>query len=161
MKPAIFDERVAVALKNWHQTAKKHVKRNKGSVSGTPYSSQPGTPSHNMSPVHLLRNYRSEMESVHTSPRRSNFEYDTDSPSQSYTVRYEGGADGSMSSRYRFEYDRREIVGDVELGLAQGGGPVQESGPSTGPVQELVQTQHVIEIGGPSKEFSFDKRNSI
>ncbi|XWS28420.1 hypothetical protein CRYUN_Cryun25bG0067300 [Craigia yunnanensis] len=79
MKPTIFNDRVATALRNWHHTAKKHVKQNKGSV--TPFSSRQNTPSHHTSPVHLLNNYRSEMDSLHTSPRRSNFDieqWDTD-----------------------------------------------------------------------------------
>ncbi|MBA0821708.1 hypothetical protein Goarm_018548, partial [Gossypium armourianum] len=84
MKSTIFNERVATALRNWHHTAKKHIKHNKGSV--TPFSSRPNTPSHHTSPVHLLRNYRSEVDSLHTSPRRSNFDIelsDTDSLSPS------------------------------------------------------------------------------
>ncbi|OMO97982.1 Mlo-related protein [Corchorus capsularis] len=95
MKPTIFNEKVATALKNWHHTAKKHVKQSKGSVSVTPFSSRPATPSHQASPVHLLRNYRSEMDSLHTSPRRSNFDieqWDTDSPSPSHPNYGEGSS---------------------------------------------------------------------
>ncbi|CAH9108995.1 unnamed protein product [Cuscuta epithymum] len=68
MKPTIFNENVARALKGWHHTAKKRIKdHNKiESASVTPTSSRPGTPSrHGMSPVHLLRGhgfYRSEMD---------------------------------------------------------------------------------------------------
>lgn len=44
MKPTIFNERVATALRNWHHTAKKNIKQNNnGSVSGTPLSSRPTT----------------------------------------------------------------------------------------------------------------------
>ncbi|KAJ0021307.1 hypothetical protein Pint_32202 [Pistacia integerrima] len=102
MKPTIFNEKVAAALRNWHHSAKKHIKQNKGSVSVTPFSSRPTTPSHHASPVHLLRHYRSEVDSVHTSPRRSNFDIElseTDSPSPSYHYR----GDGSSSSNYHHE----------------------------------------------------------
>lgn len=70
MKPTIFNDQVAKALRNWHQTAKKHIKQNlhsPGTV--TPLQSRPGTPLHGVSPVHLLRHYRSEIDSVSTSPR--------------------------------------------------------------------------------------------
>lgn len=72
MKPTIFNERVANALKNWRQTAKKHIKQKKISTTTTPMSSRPGTPSHHISPIHLLRHYRGEMESPEISPRSIN-----------------------------------------------------------------------------------------
>ncbi|KAG6642982.1 hypothetical protein I3843_09G173800 [Carya illinoinensis] len=67
MKPTIFNDRVANALRTWHQTAKKKVKQNRQS------NSTPTTPLHSMSPVHLLRHYRADPDSIHTSPRMSNF----------------------------------------------------------------------------------------
>ncbi|XP_057471303.1 MLO-like protein 6 [Actinidia eriantha] len=83
MKPTIFNEQIARALRNWHHTAKKHIKQNRHSHSVTP--SPTGTPVHGMSPVHLLRHYRSEIDSVQNSPRHSNFDNDfwkaEDSPS--------------------------------------------------------------------------------
>ncbi|XP_057781779.1 MLO-like protein 6 [Salvia miltiorrhiza] len=96
MKPTIFNERVATALRNWHHTAKKHIKQSRHS---TPMSSRPATPSHHTSPIHLLRHYRSEMDSVHTSPRRSNYDadnWDTESPSPS---RFHGGVELSHMDR--------------------------------------------------------------
>lgn len=54
MRPTIFNDRVANALKKWHHTAKKHTKHGH-SGSNTP--SRPTTPTHGMSPVHLLHNY--------------------------------------------------------------------------------------------------------
>ncbi|KAH7513227.1 hypothetical protein FEM48_Zijuj12G0174200 [Ziziphus jujuba var. spinosa] len=70
MRPAIFDHKVATALRKWHHTAKKHVKQSKHSSS----TSLPGTPTQSMSPVHLLRNQQGEGEdSGETSPRMSNF----------------------------------------------------------------------------------------
>ncbi|KAH7690824.1 mlo protein [Dioscorea alata] len=73
MKATIFTERVAVALRKWHQTAKKHLKENQRSGSNTPMStSRPITPSYGSSPMHLLRYYRSEVDSTQASPMRHN-----------------------------------------------------------------------------------------
>ncbi|XP_028797050.1 MLO-like protein 2 [Neltuma alba] len=79
MKPTIFNERVATALKNWHHAARKNVKESKHSLlseSVTPFSSRPATPSRGMSPVHLLQNHPlRSTESAHTSPRASSSSY--------------------------------------------------------------------------------------
>ncbi|KAK7270352.1 hypothetical protein RIF29_23430 [Crotalaria pallida] len=72
MKPTIFNDRVAKALKNWHHTARKHVRHNKvSSHSGvnTPLSSYPTTPTHGMSPVHLLYKHPGHSDSPLASPR--------------------------------------------------------------------------------------------
>ncbi|QCE07959.1 mlo protein [Vigna unguiculata] len=74
MKPTIFKDNVASALKNWHHTAKKHLKHNKDSTSNTPFSSRPGTPTHGMSPVHLLHKHPRHSDSPLVSPRTSNYE---------------------------------------------------------------------------------------
>ncbi|KAK7380740.1 hypothetical protein VNO78_33257 [Psophocarpus tetragonolobus] len=72
MKPTIFNQRVASALKNWHNTAKKHVKNSK---QNTPFSSRPSTPTYGMSPIHLLqRHLAGRSDSAQTSPRNSNYE---------------------------------------------------------------------------------------
>lgn len=72
MKPTIFNDRVAAALKNWHHIAKKHTKQGRLSGSNTPMSSRPQTPTHGMSPVHLLHNYpNSSGDGYH-----SNFEHE-------------------------------------------------------------------------------------
>ncbi|XP_039070406.1 MLO-like protein 6 [Hibiscus syriacus] len=55
MRPTIFDEKVADALKNWHQTAKEQIKQGKNSENTTPFSSRPATPARGLSPVHLLQ----------------------------------------------------------------------------------------------------------
>ncbi|XP_021278082.1 MLO-like protein 6 [Herrania umbratica] len=144
MKPTIFNERVATALRKWHHTAKKQIKQNKGSV--TPFSSRPNTPSHHTSPVHLLRNYRSEMDSLHTSPRRSNFDiehWDTDSPSPSHP----NYGEGSSSHHHNYMAEQVQLDNDRDV--------VNE--PSSSEQQE--RTQHEINIG--PKEFSFDRRTSV
>nr|AFW98801.1 MLO protein 1 [Rosa multiflora] len=150
MKPTIFNERVATALRNWHHTAKKHIKQNKGSV--TPMSSRPGTPSHHASPIHLLRHYRSEVDSFHTSPRRSNFEveqrYETDSPSPSHHLHI----DGSFSHQHQVE------VGNMEHDRVDANEPNSvHAAPASVRGSQSTPAQHEINIG-PPKDFSFDKR---
>ncbi|KAF5744689.1 Seven transmembrane MLO family protein isoform 1 [Tripterygium wilfordii] len=143
MKPTIFNERVAVALRNWHHTAKKHIKQSKGSV--TPMSSRPTTPSHHMSPVHLLRHYKSEVDSIQTSPRRSNVDmenWDTDSPSPSHP---HISGDGSSSSHHHFRQMEQAYAEDENRNVNEAG--LRNQAP-----------QHEIDIAS-SQEFSFDKRH--
>ncbi|KAJ8747285.1 hypothetical protein K2173_014522 [Erythroxylum novogranatense] len=76
MRPTVFNDRVATALRNWHKTAKKHAKHGgRNSESHTPLSSRPTTPTYGMSPAHLLQNYRSSTapDSLQASPR--NYSY--------------------------------------------------------------------------------------
>ncbi|KAK6144407.1 hypothetical protein DH2020_021227 [Rehmannia glutinosa] len=147
MKPTIFNERVAAALRNWHHTAKKHVKQSKHSAPATPMSSRPATPSHGMSPVHLLRHYRSEMDSLQTSPRKSNFDvdhnYDTDSPSP---TRFHGQGDA-----FRHHIELGQIDHEVEL----------HHEPSPSQVAPVTRDQHEINIRGGPNDFSFDKRGGM
>ncbi|KAK4485319.1 hypothetical protein RD792_007955 [Penstemon davidsonii] len=79
MKPVIFSDQVASALRGWHHTAKKQLKQ-QGRQSGntTPFSSRPGTPMRgNMSPVYLLRGLQNNHDSIENgfqiSPRASSF----------------------------------------------------------------------------------------
>ncbi|CAL0333403.1 unnamed protein product [Lupinus luteus] len=75
MKHTVFNDRVATALKSWHHEAKKHVKESKhASASVTPFSSRPATPTHGLSPVHLLYRHHGRSDSTQTSPRTSNYE---------------------------------------------------------------------------------------
>ncbi|PSR98905.1 MLO-like protein [Actinidia chinensis var. chinensis] len=77
MKPTIFGDQVTLALRNWHRTAKKQVKHIRHSEHTTPFSSRPGTPVHGMSPVHLLRGYKTnDIDSLQPSPRASNIDND-------------------------------------------------------------------------------------
>ncbi|XP_030962401.1 MLO-like protein 6 [Quercus lobata] len=151
MKPTIFNERVALALRNWHHSAKKHLRENKGSVSVTPLSSRPATPSHHMSPVHLLRNYRSEMDSVQTSPRKSNFDFEhweTESPSPSHHHRPTGGG---SSSYHHHQMDKSNIGYDkdvTEVNLGQ-----------VAPIPQPARAQHEIDIG--LKDFSLIKEQVL
>ncbi|KAK8697430.1 hypothetical protein V6N13_113580 [Hibiscus sabdariffa] len=141
MKLTIFNERVATALKNWHNTAKKHIKHNKGLV--TPFSSRPTTPSHHASPVHLLRSRQNEIDSLNISPRRMNFEIESDietpSPSQNNCV------DGSSTSHYHINVVEQDQVEYVDKDLCESN--LSEQGEAT---------HHKIN----SKEFSFDRRTN-
>lgn len=156
MKPTIFNEKVATALKNWHHTAKKHIKyQSKHSNTVTPMSSRPGTPSHGMSPVHLLRgHYMSDMGSVQNSPHRSSYDYvdhwDNEGGSPSPSQFYEEG-DGSSSS----------YMHKIQLAHLEQDSP-EVTGPSSSQVVPLPQedrAQHEITIAG-SREFSFEKRTT-
>ncbi|KAK4779498.1 hypothetical protein SAY87_015604 [Trapa incisa] len=158
MKPTIFDEKVAVALRNWHQTAKKNIKQNKGSL--TPMSSRPATPSHHMSPVHLLRHYRGEInDSLHTSLGKSNLDasdqWGTDSPSHPHFLRPgEGSSSSHHNHRHQFpghQYHQQE----TELTAASAEW-VEAQGQNQAQVAPAPQPQHNIDIG--PRDFSFDKR---
>lgn len=58
MKPVIFGDNVASAIKTWHRAAKQRVKHGHGSEHATPFNSRPATPLHGMSPVHLLSDFQ-------------------------------------------------------------------------------------------------------
>ena len=72
MRPTIFNDRVATALKNWHHSAKKNMKQHRNPDSTSPFSSRPATPTHGMSPIHLLHKHQHGS----TSPRLSDAEPD-------------------------------------------------------------------------------------
>lgn len=134
MRPTIFNERIATALRNWHHTARKRVKGKRGGGSGSAalmLSSRPASPTRPMSPVHLLQYYRYEMESVHTSPRRSYVESDSASPSPSHHNK-----ENVASSSYQHQREM-EVQGQ------------------RGSIIDIMQ--HEIDTGH-SKKFSFDKR---
>ncbi|KAK4408930.1 MLO-like protein 6, partial [Sesamum angolense] len=148
MKPTIFNDRVATALRNWHHTAKKHIKQSKHSAPTTPTSTRPPTPSHGMSPVHLLRHHRSEMDSLQTSPRKSNFNVDHwDVEGSPSPTRFHQG-NGSSSGRH---HHRPELEHEVELHQE-----LQGSSARVRPLSvQVAHEQHEINIH--NEEFSFDK----
>ncbi|KAK7277313.1 hypothetical protein RIF29_18464 [Crotalaria pallida] len=135
MKHTIFNERVAAALKNWHHTAKKHVKDTKhseNSATVTPFSSRPTTPTHGLSPVHLLHRHLGRSDSALTSPRTSNYE------NEEWDI--EAGS-ASPSKHTIGEGDQTEMQ-------------VLEPHSST---QLPISSQH--EIGSSFSDFSFEKRH--
>uniref|UniRef100_A0A0R0KTC4 MLO-like protein n=1 Tax=Glycine max TaxID=3847 RepID=A0A0R0KTC4_SOYBN len=133
MKPTIFNDRVAAALKKWHHTSKKHVKHRKHSEgnNATPFSSRSSTPTFGMSPIHLLhRHLAGRSESAQTSPRISNYENE------------QCDVDGEASTSYHPGTD------DTQM---------QVLGPHS--TTELrISTKHDINFS--SSEFSFEKRNT-
>uniref|UniRef100_A0A2N9HPS7 MLO-like protein n=1 Tax=Fagus sylvatica TaxID=28930 RepID=A0A2N9HPS7_FAGSY len=137
---------------DWHHPAPITcpIKQNSSGVCALPMSSRPTTPSHHLSPVHLLRYHRNEMDSVQTSPRRSNFDiehWETDSPSPSHRHR---AGDGSSSYHHNHQMEQGYVendrnVNEVNLGRVP-------------PIPQTSRTQHEIDVG--PKDFSFDKRTT-
>ncbi|KAK9068655.1 hypothetical protein SSX86_012770 [Deinandra increscens subsp. villosa] len=153
MKPTVFNDTVATALKSWHQTAKKQIKINKKSGQVSPVSSRPGTPSYGMSPVHLLRNYRNDNDSLQISPRNSNFDNDN------------WDTDGSPSPSYHQRQDTQMVTNDqqrIELGSMDQSNEIDESNSNS--LQLVVVPTHEVtrevKMQVP-KDFSFDKRPSV
>lgn len=164
MKPTIFNERVAAALKNWHHTAKKHVKESKHSGMASPMSSRPTTPTRGMSPVHLLRHYRSELESYHNSPNRSNFDVE----------RWETEGSTSPTRFYQGFNDSPRRQHQIELGYVDSDQPAAaevqgiSSSSQVAPLPQVnLTSQHEINMPGSmnssvrTKDFSFDKRSHL
>ncbi|XVE75351.1 hypothetical protein DITRI_Ditri12bG0087400 [Diplodiscus trichospermus] len=135
MRPVIFSKRVAAALKDWHHQAKKHTKHGRHSESTTPFSSRPGTPTHGMSPVHLLHRYPRSVENYVTSPRHSDLENDQRDPDSFHSPRHHEINDPLY---HRSQLEMRELDRTVESSSSE------------------MPTQHQIDIT-PSK-FSFAKR---
>ncbi|KAG9142084.1 hypothetical protein Leryth_016307 [Lithospermum erythrorhizon] len=141
MKPTIFNERTVAALRKWHHTAKKHVKESKKNGESnypSPMSSRPQTPTHGMSPVHLLRNYRSEMDSLQSSPRLS-----THSAFDIWEV------EDSPSPRQVYPEQNRSS-NSIHL----------PEGVQLGDIEAPNRRPHEIESSG-RKDFSFDKRLNL
>jgi len=143
MKVTIFNENVAVALKNWHHTAKKHIKHNKDSTSNTPFSSRPGTPTHGMSPVHLLHKHPRHSDSPVVSPRAYNYENE------------QWGVEGIHSpSHHARDHDPdHEKTMQMQMQMQQQRpAPTAELPPSG---LNPIRTQHEINIA--LSEFSFGR----
>lgn len=142
MKPTIFNDKVATALRSWHQTAKKHIKET--SKQATPASSRPATPSRGTSPIHLLK-YHSQFDSLQTSPKKSNLDIDQwdgdDSPSPSW-LHHRG------DSSFHHQIELADVEFEEEL----------RHEPSSSQVAPLPH--HEINISRSTKEFSFDKRDT-
>ncbi|XWS56455.1 hypothetical protein CRYUN_Cryun09bG0086800 [Craigia yunnanensis] len=144
MRLTIFNDRVAAALKNWHHTAKKQIKHGRHSENTTPFSSRPATPTHGMSPVHLMHNYpQRSVESYHTYPRHSNFENDQWVPDSFHSPRHHEIND--------------PLHGRSQLEMREVDRTVQESSSSQMPLApQTIRTQHQIDIS-PS-DFTFLKK---
>ncbi|KAL2514381.1 MLO-like protein 12 [Forsythia ovata] len=147
MKPTIFNEKVARALRTWHQTARKQLKRNQHPGSFTPLSSRPGTPLHASSPVHLLRYYKSELDSANATPRHSS--YGVDRPWQ---------VEGSVSSPH-YQEDVPWSSHDRTRDLVEEEKETRESNSHhTG--HQAHSLHHNIDVVQLA-DFSFDKNSSV
>ncbi|TYH67917.1 hypothetical protein ES332_D06G222400v1 [Gossypium tomentosum] len=150
MRPTIFNERVADALKNWRDTAKENTKHGRRSENTTPFSSRPGTPTRGMSPVHLLHNYpRKSEESGHTSPAHSDFENDKWDPVDTFANSSSHRDIGVPEvGRGGSQLEMREVA-DVRVLESRASQRVSTS-------SRIARTQHEIDISPSS--FSFAKR---
>ncbi|PPR89361.1 hypothetical protein GOBAR_AA31330 [Gossypium barbadense] len=150
MRSTIFNQRIAESLKNSHRTAKENTKHGKHSNNTTPFSSKPATPTHGMSPVHLLHGYpQKSEESGHTSVTHSNFENDRWDPVDMFAnSSSHRDIDVPDVSSGGLQLERREVA-DVT---------VQESRAlemaSMSP--QIPRTQHEIDIS--LSNLSFTKR---
>ncbi|XP_047328248.1 MLO-like protein 12 [Impatiens glandulifera] len=147
MKPVIFGDKVATALKSWHHTAKKHVKHG-NSESNTPFSSRPGTPLHGMSPVHLLRGQHryhdapgAGNDSLQATPRAAASSYDHDIWDEVETRSPHGvhDAEGFVVRGQNVDSDNQQRRQTEAAGASSHG----------------QKDQHYIDIH--SKDFSFNK----
>jgi mlo protein len=148
MKPTVFSENVAAALKTWHHTAKEHTKHGAHSGSNSPYASMPVTPRHGNSPVHLLHNYpHSSTNSLHNSPIRSNI------------VDNENWGNAADWQRRHQEFEDTPISTAV-LQNEQHEVEIQQSGPSGAalvqPVHPSDGSQHEVQLS--LTDFSFNKK---
>ncbi|KAK8277125.1 hypothetical protein V6Z11_D10G245100 [Gossypium hirsutum] len=143
MRPTIFTDRVATALKNWHHTAKKHTKQSRllHSENTTPFSSRPATPTHGMSPVHILHKHPQRSETYGISSGHSVDHWD---PGLFHSPLHSHEINDPIHDRTQIE------VRDVDR-------TVQESGSSQmdDATPQTIRTQHEIDII-PS-DFSFAK----
>ncbi|CAN1237851.1 MLO-like protein 12 [Linum grandiflorum] len=133
MRPTIFNDRVASALKNWHRTARRQTRHG---GSHTPTSSRPATPTHGMSPVHLLQNYRSSTapDSLMNSPARNSNEFHHDA-----SLRDQPGEDEDVVVAVRNQELRGASASSETMQLPPGPGS--------------IRTQHEMNIG--LSDFTF------
>ncbi|KAK7402140.1 hypothetical protein VNO78_14167 [Psophocarpus tetragonolobus] len=113
MKATIFSERVAVALRKWHHTARKHVKQNgglqlKSTVSG------PTTPNESMSKANLLRQCQSE---INIYPIRSDSDaYEIGSPPHHHKTKVDAS---SSTSIHHHQMEMAQLCHDLPQNVYQ------------------------------------------
>nr|ALI93619.1 MLO6 [Vitis pseudoreticulata] len=135
MRPTVFNDKVAVALRDWHEKARKHT-RHGHSDGVSPQSSRPSTPSYGMSPVHLLQSYDNNTPDM--SPVASNYDNE----------RWYGEGSGSLGKKDDDE-QRPENFESREPG--RGTQDSSSAQLALGPLP--IPTQHEVNI--TSSEFSF------
>lgn len=146
MRPTIFNERIASALKNWRHDAKKQRKHGTGrhSESTSPFAS----PARGMSPVHLLHSYPRNVQSDQWDQADS---FRSPSPSHRQRNEWNEYEDGSHNSQ--LEIRQVELQGTVDQEPT-----ISTTTTSQVPLPlEISKTQHEIDVG--SLDFSFRKKN--
>ncbi|KAI3983597.1 hypothetical protein MKX01_000609 [Papaver californicum] len=166
MKPTIFNETVAVALKKWHHQAKKQIKESRR---GTPVSSMPSTPHYGMSTVHLLnnKNHRSsEANSPQMSPMHRNYMAAAiehwDAEGSTSPVHDKSSHNDQFRARLGPNEERRIPPPVASELIPMPNLPPVRSGNERGGDEST--DQHEISIGSASasaKHFSFGKRPSV
>lgn len=146
MRPTIFNDRVARALRNWHQKARRHTKHGRRSGGVSPQTSRPATPSYGMSPVHLLQSYHNHTVDMPPSP--SNFDNE-----RWYR---EGAASPSRNDDVDDEHEHEHEHGNENAKKEN----FEERGRLPSPTQlppgpSSIRTQHAINIS--LSDFSFGK----
>ncbi|KAJ4878517.1 MLO-like protein 6 [Raphanus sativus] len=142
MKPTVFNESIATALKSWHHTAKKQIKHGRTSGSTTPFSSRPTTPTHGSSPIHLLRNVHKRSRSADgsfantLSPKNSDFDSWGPEPQQEPS----SSSSTNHHSRFGEEDSEKKMPSSSSLELPPG--------------PEQIRT-HQHEINISLRDFSF------
>ncbi|KAL0775268.1 hypothetical protein Bca101_040420 [Brassica carinata] len=139
MRPTIFNDRVANALKKWHNTAKKHTKHGH-SGSNTP--SRPTTPTHDMSPVHLLHNYHNRSLDQQTSF--------TASPSPPRFSDY-----GGQGHQRFFDPESQSVSCQHEITDSENTNSQHPHADTTSPVREERENTEHVRVDLP--EFTFKK----
>lgn len=148
LKPTIFNERVATALRKWHHTARKRLKENRRSASVTPSlsTSRPATPTHGLSPLHLLQYHHNEAESLQTSPKKFPMDDDQYDPEE-LTPPPHHSFDESFSHYRKPATSKGLMKEEQEMKEYGGSSELQMAHETDGHLSNVI-----------SVDFSFDKR---
>lgn len=143
MRPTIFNDRVAKALKHWHNTARRNAKENKQSNSVTPFTSRPATPEHGTSPIRLLRSYQQHSLDSPMAPGGSRV------PSEQWALTV-----GSYSPSPHIHDEGDDSHRNRNSNVMEP--DEQDLHPTPGTVElQRTGTQHIIDV--TSSEFTFGK----
>ncbi|CAL9167580.1 unnamed protein product [Musa hybrid cultivar] len=147
LKPTIFNESVATALRKWHHTARKRLKENRRSASVTSSlsTSRPATPTHRLSPLHVLQYHHNEAESLQNSPKK--FTMDDDQYDPELTPPPHHSFDESFSHYRKPATSKGSMKEEQEMKEYGGSSELQMTHETDGHVSSVI-----------SVDFSFDKR---
>ncbi|GAB4840873.1 hypothetical protein Ancab_021633 [Ancistrocladus abbreviatus] len=161
MKPAIFNERVATALKRWHETAKKNIKhrninnsklhsvtsmlssRPSTASSHHPSPSRSPSPFQGNSPVHLLQRYKSNFATSTTASY-----HDVSPVNPAHLLRqYKRDLNASTLAKSGFFHDWGTEADDQSCPIppTTSPSPIEAQGPSLSTVPS--QRNHEVEFG--------------